>query len=200
MTQLLPLPSKSVLSLVPSSQSLDSILFVAKTNPDFPVAADPDKPHSSKWDANARPEASFPHSLKSKERNAASTGKIRTVHKRPSNLVNIGHTCYANFLLQAFRCIPEFLSLYELHPTLSKYFSESLFSTLLQIKSNSEIVTPHAFLKSLKVEVDVIANLKLPPNRPRYNFNFNWQHDAAEILNYIFRDLTGVSSLSKESI
>jgi ubiquitin C-terminal hydrolase len=193
------LPSKSVLSLVPSSQSLDSTPFVAKANPDSPVVADPDKPHSSKRDANARSEASFPHSPKSKEISAPSTGKIRTGRKRPAGLVNIGNT-YANSLLQAFRCIPEFLSLYELHPTLSTDFSESLLSTLRQIKSKSEIFTPHAFLKSLKVIVDVIANLKLPPNRPRYNFNFNRQHDAADILNYIFRDLTGVSSLAKESI
>ena len=194
------LPSKSVLSLVPSSQSLDSTPFVAKANPDSPVVADPDKPHSSKRDANARSEASFPHSPKSKEISAPSTGKIRTGRKRPAGLVNIGNTCYANSLLQAFRCIPEFLSLYELHPTLSTDFSESLLSTLRQIKSKSEIFTPHAFLKSLKVIVDVIANLKLPPNRPRYDFNFNRQHDAADILNYIFRDLTGVSSLAKESI
>ena len=92
------------------------------------------------------------------------------------------------------------MSLYELHPTLLTDFSESLLSTLRQIKSKSEIFTPHAFLKSLKVIVDVIANLKLPPNRPRYDFDFNRQHDAADILNYIFRDLTGVSSLAKESI
>ena len=67
------LPSKSVLSLVPSSQSLDSTPFVAKANPDSPVVADPDKPHSSKRDANARSEASFPHSPKSKERSYPST-------------------------------------------------------------------------------------------------------------------------------
>ena len=34
-------------SLVPSSQSLGSTPFVDKANPDSPVAADPDKPHSS---------------------------------------------------------------------------------------------------------------------------------------------------------
>ena len=105
-------------------------------------------------------------------------------------------TTSTHSLLQAIRCIPEFLFLCEFHPTLSTDFSESL----RQIKSNTEIFTPHAFLKSLKVIVDVIVNLKLPPNRPRYNFDFNRQHDAAEILNYIFRDLTRVSSLAKKSI
>ena len=92
--------------------SLDSTPFVDKANSDSPVAADPDKPHSSKRDANARSEASFPHSPKSKERSAPSTGKIRTGRKRPSGLVNIGNTCYANSLLQAFRCIPEFCLYY----------------------------------------------------------------------------------------
>ena len=85
------LPLKSVPSLVPSSQSLDSTPFVAKANPDSPVVADPDKPHSSKRDANARSEASFPHSPKSKEISAPSTGKIRTGRKRLSGLVNIGN-------------------------------------------------------------------------------------------------------------
>ena len=131
------LPSKSVPSLVPSSQSLDSTPFVAKANPDSPVAADPDKPHSSKRDANSRHKASSPHSSKSLQKSdipsskskvtsAPSTSKICTGRKSFLGLVNIEKTCYANFLLQAFKCIPEFLSLYELKPTLSTDFSESL--------------------------------------------------------------------------
>ena len=45
------LPSKSVPSLVPSLQSLDSNSFVDKVNSNPPVAADLGKPHSSKRDA-----------------------------------------------------------------------------------------------------------------------------------------------------
>ena len=68
------------------------------------------------------------------------------------------------------------------------------------MKSNYEIFTPCAFLKSLKVIVDVITNLNFPPNRPWYNFKLNLQHESADILRYIFQDFTGVSSLAKESI
>ena len=109
---------------------------VDKANLDPLVAVDPDKRHSSKREANSRHKASFPHSPslqksdiqspKPKITSAPSTGKIRTGRTRPSGLVNIGNTCYANSLLQAFRCIPEFLSLYELHLILSTDFSESL--------------------------------------------------------------------------
>ena len=48
--------------------------------------------------------------------------------------------------------------------------------------------------------MDVIANLNLSPNQLQYNFNYNLQHDAADILRYKFSDLTGVSSLTKESV
>ena len=110
------LPSKSVPPLVPASQSLDSTLFVDKANPDPPVAADPDKPYFFKRDANLRHKAFFPvspqslpksdiPSPKSKVTNAPSRGKIRTGFKRPPGLVSIGNTCYANSLLQTFRCI-----------------------------------------------------------------------------------------------
>ena len=133
-------------------------MLINKANPDPPVAVVPDKPPLFKRDANSRHKVSFPHSPqslqksvtpspKSKVTSAPSTGKISTGRKRTSGFVNIGNTCYVNSLLQACRCIPECLSLYELHPTLSTNFSESLLSTLCQIKSNSEIFTPRAFLK-----------------------------------------------------
>ena len=137
-----------------SSQSLDSSPFVDKANPDPPVA-DLDKPHSFKRDVNSSHKASFLHSPQSLQKSVTSsrkskvtctpfTGKFRTGHKRPSGPVSIGNTCYANSLLQAFRCISEFFSLYEIHQTLSTKLSESLSSTLqIKINSNSEIFSHH---------------------------------------------------------
>ena len=186
--------SKSVPSLVPSSQSLSSTSFVDKSNHDSPVAADPDKPHSSKRDTNSIHKASFPYSSKSKVRSAPSTGKIRTGCKRPSGLVNIGNTC--KFLIESLQMHPwNFVSIW----TSPNFVNRFLIISVKYLPSDEvkfEIFTPRAFLKSLKVIVDI----KLPPNRPRYNSNFNWQQDAADILRYIFSDLTGLSSLVTESI
>ena len=119
--------------------------------------ANPDKPHLFKRISMSRPKESFhlsPQSLpkssipapKSKVTSTSSGGKIRTGRKRPSWLVNIGNTYYANSLLQAFRCIPEFVSLYELHPTLSTDFSESV-KYLTSDKVNFRNLYPSCFLE-----------------------------------------------------
>ena len=99
------LPTKSVPSFVPSSQSIDSTLFVDKANPEPPAAADPEKPNMFKRNTMTRPTESFDHSPQSLQKSvipsptskvtsAPSRGKIRTGRKRPSGHVNIGDIGY----------------------------------------------------------------------------------------------------------
>ena len=105
------LPSNSVPSSVSRVKSLYPTALENKETSN--LIREPAKPQADETSISSPQKLNSPEILpqKSKANIHPPRCPIRTRHQRPAGLANLGSTCYANALLQAFRCIPEFLSL-----------------------------------------------------------------------------------------
>ena len=103
---------------------------------------------------------------------------------RPVGFINKGNTCYANSILQILSVVP---NLWSRVPSESNTLSPMLqaISLNMAVKKNStKPVDPSNFLWALKRKLSIIRGVP---------FDFNTQHDVAEILQAVLDEVKGIS-------
>ena len=119
------------------------------------------------------------------------TNSLKTNSPLPVGFINKGNTCYANAILQVLSVLP---SLWIRVPSESSSLSPLLKSITLNMKIKSRSnkpVDPSNFLWALSRK---ISESRHAP------FNFNFQQDAAEVLQFVIDELKGTSVVASDLI
>lgn len=173
------LSHKTAKALGWTSLSASFVIWLARDSKEW---ADPPKTSPSVEQVKAKSRISLPASKPFKQSSSIPAATSRV------GFVNKGNTCYANAILQALSTLPSLWSQWASECDRVSPLVRSIVSNLSLISKSKTSLDPSNFLRALQTNM-----VKTDPT-----FNFNAQHDSAEILNSILDELTGNSPAANE--